>query len=102
MWPTPRASANQNRQTKLTPSQAAGQHGMNLATTAAMWPTPQTDSFRSRGGERRGEKGLEGFFFRYEHRFVYTRRLSDGHIGIVAVLHERMHQIDRFKEDFRD
>jgi hypothetical protein len=59
LWPTPRASANENRQTKLTPSQAAGQHGMNLATTAAMWPTPQTDSFRSRGGERRDEKGLD-------------------------------------------
>jgi hypothetical protein len=32
---------------------------MNLATTAAMWPTPQIDSFRSRGGERRDEKGLD-------------------------------------------
>ena len=30
-----------------------------LATTAAMWPTPQIDSFRSRGGERRDEKGLD-------------------------------------------
>jgi hypothetical protein len=34
LWPTPRASANENRQTKPTPSQEAGQHGMNLATTA--------------------------------------------------------------------
>ena len=59
LWPTPRASANENRQTKPTPSQEAGQHGMNLATTAALWPTPQTDSFRSRGGERRDEKGLD-------------------------------------------
>jgi len=33
---------------------------MNLATTAALWPTPQTDSFRSRGGERKDEKGLDG------------------------------------------
>lgn len=33
---------------------------MNLATSAAMWPTPQTDSFRSRGGARRNEKGLDG------------------------------------------
>ena len=48
------------------------------------------------------EFGVEGFFFRYEHHFVYWRRLSDGDIGIVAILHERMHQIDRFKEDFRD
>lgn len=48
------------------------------------------------------EFAVEGFFFRYEHHFVYWRRLSDGDIGIVAILHERMHQIDRFKEDFRD
>lgn len=48
------------------------------------------------------EFGVEGFFFRYEHHYVYWRRLSGGDIGIVAILHERMHQIDRFKEDFRD
>lgn len=48
------------------------------------------------------EFGVEGFSFRYERHFVYWRRLSDGDIGIVAILHERMHQIDRFKEDFRD
>ena len=48
------------------------------------------------------EFGVEGFFFRYEHHFVYWRRLSDGDIGIVAILHERMHQIDRLGEDFRD
>ncbi len=45
------------------------------------------------------EFGVEGFFFRCEHHFVYWRRLSDGDIGIVAILHERMHQIDRYKED---
>ena len=33
---------------------------MNLATSAAMWPTPQIDSFRSRGGARKHEKGLDG------------------------------------------
>lgn len=31
---------------------------MNLATTAILWPTPQADSFRSRGGDRKDEKGL--------------------------------------------
>lgn len=25
-----------------------------------LWPTPQTDSFRSRGGDRKHEKGLDG------------------------------------------
>jgi hypothetical protein len=26
--------------------------------------------------------------------------LGNGDIGIVTILHERMHQIDRFREDF--
>ena len=34
MWPTPRASANENRQTKPTPSQLAGTHGKSLAAEA--------------------------------------------------------------------
>jgi plasmid stabilization system protein ParE len=46
------------------------------------------------------EFGVEGYFFRYERHVVYWRRLSDGGIGIVTILHERMHQIDRFREDF--
>ncbi|MFT3820444.1 MAG: type II toxin-antitoxin system RelE/ParE family toxin [Rubrivivax sp.] len=46
------------------------------------------------------EFGVEGYFFRYERHFVYWRRLSDGSIGIVTILHERMHQLDRFREDF--
>lgn len=44
--------------------------------------------------------GVEGYVFRYERHFVYWRRLTGGDIGIVAILHERMHQIDRFREDF--
>ncbi|MDQ1901942.1 type II toxin-antitoxin system RelE/ParE family toxin [Paracoccus sp. WLY502] len=47
------------------------------------------------------EFGVNGFFFRYEHHFVYWCRLSNGDIGIVTVLHERMHQIGRVAEDFR-
>lgn len=46
------------------------------------------------------EFGVDGFFFRYEKHVVYWRRLSNGDIGIVTILHERMHQIDRFGEDF--
>lgn len=44
--------------------------------------------------------GVEGYVFRYERHFVYWRRLGNGDIGIVTILHERMHQIDRFREDF--
>ncbi len=58
--------------------------------------------------ERRGvmsrpvpaEFGVEGYFFRYERHFVYWKRLANGDIGIVTILHERMHQIERFKDDF--
>ncbi len=45
------------------------------------------------------EFGVEGYVFRYERHFVYWRRLSNGDVGIVTVLHERMHQIDRFRDD---
>lgn len=44
--------------------------------------------------------GVDGFSFRYESHVVYWRRLSNGDIGIVTILHQRMHQIDRFREDF--
>ena len=37
--------------------------------------------------------------FRYERHFVCWRRLPNDGIGIVTILHERMHQIDRFRED---
>ena len=46
------------------------------------------------------EFGIDGYFFRYEQHFVYWRRLSNNDIGIVTILHTRMHQIDRFGEDF--
>lgn len=45
------------------------------------------------------EFGIEGFYFRYERHFVYWRRLSTGDVGIVTILHERMHQMDRFRDD---
>ena len=43
---------------------------------------------------------VDGYVFRYEKHFVYWRRLSNGDIGVVTILHERMHQIERFREDF--
>ena len=53
----------------------------------ASWPVP-------------AEFGIDGFFFRYERHFVYWRRLDNGDVGIVTILHERMHQIERLREDF--
>lgn len=43
--------------------------------------------------------GVRGFVFKYERHFVYWRRLEDGTIGVVSVLHERMHQMDRLRDD---
>ena len=43
--------------------------------------------------------GVDGYVFRYRKHFVYWKRLSNGDIGIVTVLHERMHQIGRLLED---
>jgi hypothetical protein len=33
--------------------------GLTLCDAISIWPTPQTDSFRSRGGDRKHEKGLD-------------------------------------------
>ncbi len=41
LWPTPRSSPNENRQTKRTPSQEAGTHGKCLAAEVQLWPTPR-------------------------------------------------------------
>lgn len=46
------------------------------------------------------EFGVEGFVLRYEDHLVYWKVLGNGDVGIVTVLHERMHQFDRFREDF--
>lgn len=42
----------------------------------------------------------DGYFFRYQHHFIYCRTLANGDIGIVTVLHEKMHQIARFHDDY--
>jgi toxin ParE1/3/4 len=46
------------------------------------------------------EFGVSGFVCRYEHHLIYWKVLRDGDVGIVTVLHERMHQIERFRDDF--
>lgn len=45
------------------------------------------------------EFGIEGFYARHAHHYVYWRVLADGAVGIVTVLHERMHQAARFRDD---
>ena len=48
------------------------------------------------------EFGVGGYVRRYEKHFIYWRILDDGDVGIVTILHERMHQIARFREDLGD
>ncbi len=43
---------------------------------------------------------VDGYVVGYGKHFVYWKTLDNGDIGIVTVLHERMHQMDRFREDF--
>lgn len=45
------------------------------------------------------EFGIDGFYIRCRHHYVYWRLLSDGTVGIVTILNERMHQIARFTDD---
>lgn len=47
------------------------------------------------------EFGVNGFYFRYAKHFVYWRRLANRDIGIVTLLHQGMHQIERFKDDLK-
>jgi len=46
------------------------------------------------------EFSVDGYVSRYEKHFVYWKTLSTGQLGIVIILHKRMHQIERFKGDF--
>lgn len=43
--------------------------------------------------------GVDGFVCKYARHFIYWKILADGTVGIVTILHEAMHQIDRFKDD---
>jgi len=44
--------------------------------------------------------GVDGYVCRYERHLIYWKLLANGDVGIVTILHERMHQIDRYREDF--
>ena len=45
------------------------------------------------------EFGVSGFMCRYELHYIYWKILAGGTVGIVTILHERMHQIERFRDD---
>ena len=47
------------------------------------------------------EFGVDGYFSQYKKHVVYWKRLPSGQVGIVTILHERMHAIVKLREDFR-
>ena len=60
-WPTPtgRDAKNPERSAAGMERKADGSWTVDLNTAAHMWQTPGTDSFRSRGGDRVNEMGLD-------------------------------------------
>lgn len=44
--------------------------------------------------------GVEGHFTRYERHLIFHKVLSDGTIGIAAILHERMDVAGRIHSEF--
>jgi toxin ParE1/3/4 len=46
------------------------------------------------------EFGVDGYVCRYDRHLIYWKLLTGGDVGIVTILHDRMHQIDRFKDAF--
>jgi plasmid stabilization system protein ParE len=44
------------------------------------------------------EFSVNGFYLKYQKHFVYWKYLSSGEVGIVTILHKRMHQIKHFEE----
>lgn len=82
--------------------------------TAETWSEDQADRY-VRGlfarfeaiGDRRfpwrpipAEFGIDGYVCRYEKHLINWKVLADGTVGVVTVLHGRMQQIERFREDF--
>ena len=43
------------------------------------------------------EFGIEGYFGKCEHHFIYWKVLETGEVAFVAILHERMHQIEQIR-----
>jgi hypothetical protein len=78
LLPTPRASENENRQTKRTPSQMAGTHGKNLAAEVCeLLPTPRASDTGTPG-----RRASEGFRPPLSQVILFpTPRASDGAKG---------------------
>lgn len=43
------------------------------------------------------EFSVRGYYYQYKKHFVYWKYLKSGDIGIVTILHQRMHQLKQFE-----
>ncbi|WP_432417129.1 type II toxin-antitoxin system RelE/ParE family toxin [Agrobacterium salinitolerans] len=41
----------------------------------------------------------EAYFSRYEHHYLFFRKLDNGDLGVMSILHERMDMAVRLRED---
>jgi plasmid stabilization system protein ParE len=67
-----------------------------LTRSQRLWRSPRL------GGQSPRNMGVDGYACRYERHLIYWRMLDDGRVGIVTVLHERMHQIPQVRDAFND
>lgn len=79
--------------------------------TAGQWGEDQADRYIQRLFERfaaiaakrvpwrvlSADFGVPLYFARAEQHVVYWRERADGAIGIVTILHERMHQLEQLR-----
>jgi plasmid stabilization system protein ParE len=47
----------------------------------------------------RGKRFAGIWFVHHEHHYLFFRELSDGHVGIISILHENMDLPARLRED---
>lgn len=111
MWPTPRASARENRQTKRTPSQEAGHHGLSLAAEAGGplnptwvellmgWPMSWTDLNPMERGEL--DAWIEGFS-RQGMRDLSQKFQSQAHAERATSGSERIFASETLQPDVRE
>jgi toxin ParE1/3/4 len=46
--------------------------------------------------------GVEGYYCRFEKHCIFWKELPSGHIGIAAILHDKMDHIHLLTDDFRE
>ncbi len=43
------------------------------------------------------EFSVDGYYYQYKKHFIYWKYLKNKNIGIVTILHQRMHQLKQFE-----